>query len=47
MLEFAAMNEFQKEWLLVYLYEAVLFLWMYRPVLIPRGGWSAKSWRIS
>ncbi len=41
MLEFAAMNEFQKEWLLVYLYEAVLFLWMYRPVLLPRGGWNA------
>ena len=41
MLEFAAMNEFQKVWLLVYLYEAILFLWMYRPVLIPRGGWSA------
>lgn len=41
MLEFAAMNEFQRAWLLVYLYEAALFLWMYRPVLIPYDKWGA------
>jgi sensor histidine kinase YesM len=43
MLEFAAMNEFQNVWLLVYLYEAVLLLWMYKGLLKPPGSW--KLWQ--
>jgi hypothetical protein len=40
MLEFAAMNEFRREWLLVYLYEAVLLLWMYKGLRKPVGSWN-------
>lgn len=40
MLEFAAMNEFQSSWILVWVYESLLFLWMCKPVLPPLKQWS-------
>lgn len=40
MLEFAAMNEFQRAWILVWLYEGFLFLWLCSPVLKPAKAWS-------
>lgn len=43
MFEMAAMNEFQYAWLLVYLFEACLFVWMFQPIMKLGEKWGWKE----